>query len=106
MTSVNKTNNFFKKNVYSNLANFALSPVGWAFKAESHGSMFATADFGKLILAAFLAPVLIPATIATSAIAFCLVGIAALFHGLSLLIAGIVDCFSNTSDRATVPSLA
>ena len=103
MTNVNKTNRFFKEKVYSNLAGFALSPVSWAFKEESNGYI-AMPNFGKLILAALLAPVLVPATIVTSAIALCLAGIAALFHGLSLAVAGIADACSNTD--APKPSFA
>jgi hypothetical protein len=104
MTNVNKTNRFFKENVYSNLAGFALSPVSWAFETKSHGSvMVALPDFGKLLLAALLAPILVPATIATSAIALCLAGISALFHGLSLMVAGIADACSNADDRTMSP---
>ncbi len=99
MTNVNKTNRFFKKKVYGNLADFALSPVSWALKSHGHGShtgvMVAIPDFRKLLLAALLAPVLVPATIATSAIALCLAGVCALLHGLSLMVAGIIDFSSN-----------
>lgn len=102
MTNVNKTNRFFKKKVYDNLADFAFSPVSWAFKSQSHGSvMVAIPDIRKLLLAALFAPILVPATIATSAIALCLAGISALLHGISLLVAGIADCFSNTSVQTT-----
>lgn len=100
MTNVNKTNRFFKENVYSNLAGFAFSPVSWAFKEKSNGYI-AIPDFGKLILAAFLAPVLVPITIASSAIALCFAGISALFHGLSLAVAGMADACSNPDNQVT-----
>lgn len=103
MTHVNKTNRFFKDKVYPNLGAFALSPVSWAFKPIVGDSLILP-HFGKLLLAALLAPVLVPATIVTSGIALCLVGISALLHGLSLMVAKIADCFSNTSDRATAKS--
>lgn len=104
MTNVNKTNRFFKENVYPNLADFALSPVSWAFEMKSHGNvMVAVPDVGKLILASLLAPVLVPATIVTSVIALCLAGISALLHGLSLAVAGIVDACSSPDNQSLSP---
>jgi hypothetical protein len=106
MTHVNKTNRFFKDKAYPNLCAFALSPVSWAFKPV-WGDSFAVPHFGKLLVAALLAPVLVPATIVTSAIALCLIGISALLHGLSLMVAKIADCFSNTGKSvAAQPVLA
>lgn len=102
MTNVNKTNRFFKENVYSNLTDFAFSPVSWAFK-EEQSMNFTMPNFGKLLLAALLAPILVPATIVTSAIALCLAGISALFHGLSLAVAGIADACSNPENPSMSP---
>ena len=96
MTNVNKTNRFFNKNVYDNLNSFALSPISWAFETSDRGPL---PDIGRLFLATFCAPILIPATIATMAIALCLTAVTALIHGLSLLVAGIADCFSNNNDE-------
>ena len=88
MTNVDKTHRFFKEKVYSNLAAFAFSPIGWAFKMENHGSI-TMPNFGKLFVAALLAPILVPATIVTSSIALCFAGVAALlksyFPSLTML---------------------
>jgi hypothetical protein len=101
MTNVNKPNRFFKENIYPNLAGFAFSPVSWAFKEESSGYI-AMPNFGKLLLAALLAPILVPATIVTSAIALCLAGIYALFHVLSLAVAGIADACSTPENQGII----
>ncbi len=103
MTNVDKTHRFFKEKVYSNLAAFAFSPIGWAFKMENHGSI-TMPNFGKLFVAALLAPILVPATIVTSSIALCFAGVAALFHGLSVILAGITDCYSNANNRTMTPA--
>ena len=95
MTAVNKTNRFFN-NVYSNIDELALSPVSWAFKTDDNGYL-SIPDPQKLLTAAFLWPILLPAMIATMAIAFCLAGVAALVHGLSLLGAALIDGFSDTN---------
>lgn len=90
MNNINKTNRFFKEKVYSNLTELAFSPVSWTVEVDYNGYL-PLPNIGKLLLGALLAPVLVPATAVTSAIALCLAGIAALFHGLSLAVAGIMD---------------
>ena len=100
MTHVNNTHRFFKENVYSHLVDFALSPISWAYQAEPCG-IIALPNLGKLLLAALLSPLLFPAIVITSAIALCLAAVSAVFHGLSLMGAGIADACSNTP----VPSI-
>lgn len=89
MTNVDKTDRFFKEYVYSNFEGCAFFPVNWAL-VPSEGT-YPLPNFGRLIFAALLAPVLIPATIVTFVIAGCLVGIAALFHFLALAVAKLAD---------------
>ncbi len=94
MTAVNKTNRFFDK-VYSSIDELAFSPLSWVHETDNTGYMRIPTQ--KLLIAAFVWPILLPAMIATMAIAFCLAGVAALVHGLSLLGAALTDGFSNTN---------
>ena len=103
MTKVNQTNRFFKEKVYSNLVDFAFLPLSWAFEPEER-SAIPMLNVGNLMLAALLAPILIPAIIGASAIAVCLAGLAALFHGLSLIVAKIADACSSTEEPTMAPA--
>lgn len=105
MTIVNKTNSFFKEKIYSNLTEFACLPFSWAFEL-SHGSLYPIPDFRKLFLAALFSPILVPITIATTAIALCLAGISAVFHGLSLAVAVTADALSNTDEQTIDQTMA
>ena len=91
MTYTSRTNHFFKKSVYKNLAHLAFSPVSWAFESETTNHLIALPDLKKLLIAAVLWPIFLPATIATVAISLALAAVSALVHGLSLLVAGALD---------------
>lgn len=96
---VDSTNHFFKKNIYSNLGKLAFSPVSWAFETKPT-LYYPMPNFGKLLLAALFAPVLVPATVATSAIAICLAAASAFLHLLSLAVAKIADVCSNRESKS------
>ena len=97
MAYVDRTNLFFQENVYPTIRNTAVFPVSLAFDATS--SMPATA---------LLCPIVLPITIATTSFALCLAAVAVIVHGLSLIVAGIIDCYSNTNkdEAAAEPAAA
>jgi hypothetical protein len=108
MSHVNTTNNFFKK-TYSNLADVALSPISWAFKRRSNYwedycglERRSNYDDSKLMLAAVLSPVLVPATIYSIAFTLCLAAVAALIHGVSLIVAEIADIINEPNYTWTI----
>lgn len=92
MTYVRKTNHFFDKTVYTNIKKVAFSPVSWAFEGPL--------PIEKMLIAAVLWPILIPATVATIAISIALAAVSALAHGLSLLVAGAIDVFGSSQTPA------
>ena len=95
MTYTSKTHSFFKEKVYNSLYDFALSPVSWAFKEEP-SSYIPIPNISNLLLAAVLWPILVPATIMTTAISFALAAVSALIHGFSLLVSNALDAAQPT----------
>lgn len=104
MTHVNRTNQFFKEKVYSNLASFALSPVSWPYPRPGHeGNGNGIPNVIGVFFLYMFSPILVPAALGTSAIALSLAAASALVHGLSLAVAGIADASSNEDDRTLSP---
>jgi hypothetical protein len=90
MSAVNDVNRFFMKR-YNNLGSLAVSPVSWRLSPRTGDYDF---DIGGLVLKAFLAPVLIPATLVTTVLAAALALVAAVLHVFGLAGAASVDTFS------------
>ncbi|HVT62943.1 MAG TPA: hypothetical protein VHD33_05595 [Legionellaceae bacterium] len=95
-----KVNRFFNEYIYRNISEFAGCPVSWACEIESVGPMLGIPNYKKLIIAVALWPVLLPATVATSAISVgVLLPIAGILHGLTLCVVEGADsaCTNNLS---------
>ena len=90
MYYVNKTNRFFYPSIYDNLGNFALSPIAWVFARDADG-FSVSLKFNRLFVGAILWPITITAPVVTIAISLILAAVAAVLHGLSLLVAGTLD---------------
>gem|GEM_PF-6676350 len=121
MHAIRDVNSFFERNIYRNLSDFAVVPISWMwpsrtpqisfdFRIDDAGSALVFLLFFpfilpliigivivsvivELIVTIALLPVTIPATIVTGTIALGLAVIAGIFHGVSLVGAGLVDGF-------------
>lgn len=100
MTAISTTNRFFNDYVYDPLKSLAISPISWAFAPAGRIAV----DPIKVCSVAVLWPIFLPLTLTTSAIALCMASVAALLHGLSLFVAGVLDIGSdlvNSCSNAT-----